>query len=92
MAAVDNGCAAYACAAGDSVAGACAAYARYVEKCTRGRADGTKAVLMGLAAHRSIDEGRPVLWDEMLAEVAAARGTVAVEEVPVVAPAAAAAP
>jgi len=54
--------------------------------------DGTKAVLMGLAAHRSIDEGRPVLWDEMLAEVAAARGPVAVEEVPVVAPAAAAAP
>ena len=54
--------------------------------------DGTKAVLMGLAAHRSIDEGRPVTWDEMLAEVAAARGPVAVEEVPVVAPAAAAAP
>ena len=24
--------------------------------------DGTKAVLLGLAAHRSIDTGRPVLW------------------------------
>lgn len=30
--------------------------------------DGSKAVLMGAAAHRSIDSGRPVLWSEMLAE------------------------
>ena len=31
-------------------------------------ADGSKAVLLGLAAHRSIDLGRPVLWSEMLEE------------------------
>ena len=34
---------------------------------------GSKAVLMGLAAHRSIELGRPVLWSEMLAEFDAAR-------------------
>ena len=33
----------------------------------------SKAVLMGLAAHRSIDTGRPVLWSEMLDEFEAAR-------------------
>ena len=30
--------------------------------------DGSKAVLMGLAAHRSIDTGQPVLWADMIAE------------------------
>ena len=30
--------------------------------------DGYKAVLMGLAAHRAIDSGQPVLWSDMLAE------------------------
>ena len=30
--------------------------------------DGSKAVLMGLAAHRSIATGQPVLWSDMLAE------------------------
>jgi len=30
--------------------------------------DGSKAVLMGLAAHRSIDTGKPVLWADMIAE------------------------
>jgi len=35
--------------------------------------DGSKAVLMGLAAHRSIaNHGQPVLWSEMLAEFAQA--------------------
>ena len=31
-------------------------------------ADGSKAVLLGLAAHRSIASGQPVLWADMLAE------------------------
>lgn len=35
--------------------------------------DGSKAVLMGLAAHRSIETGQPVLWSDMLAEFAEAR-------------------
>ena len=30
--------------------------------------DGSKAVLLGLAAHRSIDTGMPVMWSDMLAE------------------------
>ena len=34
--------------------------------------DGSKAVLMGLAAHRSIDSGQPVLWSDMLAEYSSA--------------------
>lgn len=33
--------------------------------------DGSKAVLMGLAAHRSIETGQPVLWSDMLAEFSA---------------------
>ena len=33
----------------------------------------TKAVLMGLAAHRSIETGRAVPWREMLDEFEAAR-------------------
>ena len=36
-------------------------------------ADGYKAVLMGLAAHRAIDSGQPVLWSDMLAEFEEAR-------------------
>ena len=54
--------------------------------------DGTKAVLMGLAAHRSIDEGRPVTWDEMLAEVESARPKMVASEEAMAVPAAAAAP
>ena len=30
--------------------------------------DGSRAVLMGLAAHRAIETGRPVLWTQMLDE------------------------
>ena len=30
---------------------------------------------MGLAAHRSIDTGRPVLWSEMLAELETAKAS-----------------
>ena len=39
--------------------------------------DGSKAVLLGLAAHRSIATGRPVLWEEMVAEFDAASAKVA---------------
>ena len=35
--------------------------------------DGSRAVLMGLAAHRSIATGQPVLWSDMLAEFDEAR-------------------
>lgn len=35
--------------------------------------DGSKAVLMGLAAHRAIESGQPVLWQDMLAEFNEAR-------------------
>ena len=35
--------------------------------------DGSKAVLLGLAAHRSIDTGVPVLWSDMLAEFSEAQ-------------------
>lgn len=35
--------------------------------------DGTRAVLMGLAAHRAIDTGMPVLWSDMMAEFDQAR-------------------
>lgn len=35
-------------------------------------ADGSKAVLLGLAAHRSIASGEPILWSDMLAEFDAA--------------------
>lgn len=35
--------------------------------------DGSKAVLMGLAAHRAIDSGMPVLWSDMIAEFDEAR-------------------
>ena len=45
-----------------------------------GLRDGSKAVLMGIAAHRSIDTGRPVLWREMLDEFEAARAQYAVEK------------
>ena len=38
--------------------------------------DGTRAVLMGLAAHRSIASGMPVLWSDMLAEFEAAKAEV----------------
>ena len=37
--------------------------------------DGSKAVLLGLAAHRSIATGQPVLWSDMLAEFDEARRT-----------------
>ena len=53
---------------------------RFTEAALRGGAepevsldDGTKAVLMGLAAHRSIETGRAVPWREMLDEFEAAR-------------------
>ena len=36
-------------------------------------ADGSIAVLMGLAAHRSIETGQPVLWNDMLSELEEAR-------------------
>lgn len=36
-------------------------------------ADGSKAVLLGLAAHRSIATGLPVMWDELLAEFGEAK-------------------
>ena len=35
--------------------------------------DGSKAVLLGLAAHRSIETGQPVLWSDMLDEFSTAR-------------------
>ena len=39
--------------------------------------DGSKAVLIGIAAHRSIDSGKPVLWSDMLAEFAEAQAQLA---------------
>ena len=54
----------------------------FVSACTSGGAtppavslaDGSAAVMMGVAAHRSIERGgAPVQWDEMLAEFAAHR-------------------
>jgi len=47
--------------------------ARHGEPPAVGLRDGSKAVLMGLAAHRSIDTGQPVLWRDMLDEFEAAR-------------------
>ena len=42
-------------------------------------ADGSKAVLLGLAAHRSIESGMPVLWSEMMDEFGAAREKIEAE-------------
>jgi len=39
--------------------------------------DGSKAVLLGLAAHRSIATGLPVLWSDMLREFDEAKATIA---------------
>jgi myo-inositol 2-dehydrogenase/D-chiro-inositol 1-dehydrogenase len=39
--------------------------------------DGSKAVLMGLAAHRAIETGQPVLWSDMLREFEEARAEAA---------------
>ena len=47
--------------------------------------DGSKAVLLGLAAHRSIDTGMPVMWSDMIGEFDEARAAVQVPlPVPVV--------
>jgi len=48
-------------------------------------ADGSKAVLLGLAAHRSIATGQPVLWKDMLDEFSDAQARIALTGVDAVA-------